>query len=111
MEIPLHSLPTKSEVLKQFYNEDNNYESVLKHEAFERNDKAANEPSKITFDTSLFPYQAEGHIDPPLPTLSEICAARPAFKEIENGRNWRVGSYMIKAGSAISILQVRQALS
>jgi hypothetical protein len=108
-EIPLHEVPTSLQVRQQFYNEDHLFYCRMKKEEFYDVNTSWNKPSNTTIDTSLFPYQMEGPFDPPLPTISEICAAKPRLASIDECEAWRVGSYMVKAAPRVTILQVRQA--
>jgi hypothetical protein len=61
-------------------------------------------------DTSLFPYQAEGPFETPIPTFAEIVAALPQSMREEDFRArpvWQVGSYFVKMGTGAVIFQVR----
>ncbi|KAF2002029.1 hypothetical protein P154DRAFT_594915 [Amniculicola lignicola CBS 123094] len=51
-------------------------------------------------DTSLFPYEAQGPFETPIPSLAEILEAGKGFSHV-----WRVGPYMVKVGYTPHIYQ------
>lgn len=110
--MPPIQITTSPEIMREYFGTDNLGLALMKME--EREDGRPLEFSDAELDTSLFPYEASGPLDTPLPTLAEIAAARAAVPDtpqdsmLNTGaiQTVRVGPYMVKYGLAVEILQV-----
>ncbi|KAF2661326.1 hypothetical protein K491DRAFT_710908 [Lophiostoma macrostomum CBS 122681] len=63
--------------------------------------------SEDTYDTSLFPYYAEGPLETPIPSVAEIAAA-----DWQGGslRKQRIGSYFVKVNRSVRCFQEAENL-
>ncbi|KAF2869777.1 hypothetical protein BDV95DRAFT_596087 [Massariosphaeria phaeospora] len=88
-------LPTASEILQEYFGETDSFKCVQVWNARRAQTRSfLEEVSDLAIDTSLFPYQAQGPFETPIPTLDEIAAAwalaekRPGFTpHIEEAEN------------------------
>jgi hypothetical protein len=70
-------------------------------------DKALAGISDLTCDTSLFPYEAQGPFETPLPTMAEIATKiTNSDGSVRNVGTVRIGPYMVKFGTEIRTMQV-----
>jgi len=74
--------------------------------------KARIELSGLAYDKSLFPYEAQGPFETPLPTLAEISAqiaaeiAKGSLSQSEFGHDVRMGPYIVKISPDTDVMQV-----
>ncbi|KAF1948692.1 hypothetical protein CC80DRAFT_599511 [Byssothecium circinans] len=88
-------LPTPGEICQAYFGTTNMEEMQNIMEELELGDGSHLAFSDDNFDTGLFPYQAEGPLEAPIPTPAEILAAKPAGLD---SYVWRVGPYIVKVG-------------